>query len=98
MEYVIGILGSIFIVLISLLIRQSNKIGVLESTLKNENKTIDGLIAKIEALDKKSEEFSSSISEIHDDELKKLHQEIKVLNEKLENKNDFQVPPTVHHW
>ncbi|WP_141235694.1 hypothetical protein [Pseudoalteromonas sp. NBT06-2] len=98
MNTIIAVCTTVFILLIGIIIRQAVKIGTLESSLKNENKSIDGLIAKLDISVQKHEETISSIKKEHADIVNELNHKIKVLENK--NKIDVSKIPAkkVHHW
>lgn len=98
MNSIIAVCTAVFILLIGIIIRQAVKIGTLESSLKNEDKSINSLRAKLDIAEQEHSKAISSSNQEHKDVVDKLNNQIKVLNKKLDDKHDISIPTKVNHW
>ena len=100
MEITIGILTALLVGTLFICIRQASRIGILESTIKNEDKRFNDLITKTERTETEHNESVSSLTH----ELNRLKKEIEHLkssnkfNETIQAKTDFDVfEQTLHN-
>ncbi|MGL1957845.1 MAG: hypothetical protein OCD00_11080 [Colwellia sp.] len=76
MNTIITICTAIFLLLIGIIIRQAIKIGTLESSLKNEDKSINSLRAKLDVAEQEHKESISNLKEVHSKEVELLNDKI----------------------
>jgi peptidoglycan hydrolase CwlO-like protein len=98
MNTIIAVCTAVFILLIGIIIRQAVKIGTLESSLKNEDKSINSLLAKLDIAEQEHSKAISSSNQEREESIDKLNNQIKVLNEKLDDKHDIVIPSFKSHW
>jgi hypothetical protein len=76
MNTIITICTAIFLLLIGIIIRQAIKIGTLESSLKNEDKSINSLRAKLDIAEQEHKKAISSLENKHSKEVESLNDKI----------------------
>ena len=84
------------------LVRESykleRKIAGLDKSVKDRDENNKSLNSEVKALQKDHDKAISDIQKEHKDVVDKLNSQIRVLNEKFDDKHDIVIPSFKSHW